>query len=156
MRIASRNLLMLPNRRRTDRDVAEELQFHIDMLERKYAQQGMGTAQAKAAASRRFGNFERIKWQCVNINRRSGLVQRVLKASLIVIGLAGLAISNLSSDFKIARIGEVLFMIAIFGRLLLYVRGFVPSTLRHGSEDASLSVIHGFSACEHPVKKRIF
>ena len=38
----------------------------------------------------------------------------------------GLVIQTLSSDYKVARIGGVLIMIAIFGRLLLYVRGLGP------------------------------
>lgn len=44
--------------RKTSLDVEEELHFHIDMLERKYTQQGMPALEARAAASRRFGNLE--------------------------------------------------------------------------------------------------
>src|ERR1044072_3293507 len=55
---------------KTSLDVEEELQFHIEMLERKYAQEGMSAAQAKAAASRRFGNLEPVKRQCVTIRKR--------------------------------------------------------------------------------------
>ena len=109
--------------RKTSLDVEEELQFHIEMLERKYAQQGLSTAEAKSAASRRFGNLETVKRQCVTIRKRSSSLQRVLKLSLILIALAGLAIFMLSSDYRVGRIGSVLIMIAIAGRLLLYVRG---------------------------------
>lgn len=109
--------------RKTSLDVEEELHFHIDMLERKYTQQGMPVAEARAAASRRFGNLEAVKRQCVTIRKRSSFLQRVLKISLIFIALAGLAIHILSSDYKVERIGAVLIMIAIAGRLLLYVRG---------------------------------
>ena len=119
---------MMTNRRKTESDVAEELQFHIDMLTLKYAQRGMSTAEAKAAAQRRFGDFERIKQQCVTISERSKLLRRVLKTSFILIGLAGLAIRLFSSDIKVAQIGTVLIMIAISGRLLLYVRGLGPFT----------------------------
>jgi hypothetical protein len=109
--------------RKTSLDVEEELQFHIEMLERKYAQQGMSVAEAKAAASRRFGNLETVKRQCVTIRKRSSPLQRVLKISLILIALAGLAIHMLGSHYKVVRIGDTLIMIAIAGRLLLYVRG---------------------------------
>jgi len=109
--------------RKTALDVEEELQFHIEMIERKYTQEGMSAAEARAAASRRFGNFETVKRQCVTIRKRSSSLQRVLKLSLIVIALAGLAILMLSSDYRVGRIGSVLIMIAIAGRLLLYVRG---------------------------------
>ena len=112
--------MKIANRRKTSSDVEEELQFHIDMLERKYAQQGMPDAHAKAL--KRFGNLERVKKQCVNISRRSSLLRRVLKASSILIALTGLAIHALSSDYKVARIGTMLITIAVSGRLLIYVR----------------------------------
>ena len=114
--------------RKTSLDVEEELQFHIEMLERKYIQQGMPAAEARAAASRRFGNLETVKRQCVTIRKRSSPLRRVLKLSLIFIALAGLAIHMLSSDYKVGRIGSVLIMIAITGRLLLYVRGLTLPT----------------------------
>ena len=126
MRIALPNSLMPPNRKKTAFEVEEELQFHIEMLERKYAQQGMSDARAKAAALQRFGNLERVKKQCVDISKRNSLSRRVLKVSTIVIALTGLAIQTLSSDYKVARIGGTLIMIAISGRLLLYVRGLSP------------------------------
>ena len=111
--------------KKTSFDVEEELQFHIEMLERKYTQQGMPAAEATAAASRRFGNLETVKRQCVTIRKRSSPLQRVLKISLILIAVAGLVINILSSDYKVGRIGSVLIMIAIAGRLLLYVRGLI-------------------------------
>jgi hypothetical protein len=119
---------MMTNRRKTERDVGEELQFHVDMLEMKYAQHGMSTAEAKAAAQKRFGNIERVTKQCVAISRRNSAFTRILKTFLILVGLAGLAIKIFSSDTNVARIGGVLIMIAIAGRLLLYVRGLIPST----------------------------
>jgi hypothetical protein len=54
--------------------------------------------------------------------------------------LTGLAIQTLSLDYKVARIGAVLIMIAVAGRLLLYVRGLSPATFLSGSH-TSLSVI---------------
>lgn len=126
MKIALRNLLMRSNRKKTVFEVEEELQFHIEMLERKYTQQGMSDAPAKAAALRRFGNFEKVKKQCVDISRRNSLFRRVLKVTSIVVALTGLSIRILSSDYRVARIGAMLIMIAISGRLLLYVRGLSP------------------------------
>lgn len=114
--------------RKTSLDVEEELHFHIDMLERKYTQQGMPAVEARAAASRRFGNLETIKRQCVTIRKRSSPLQRVIKISFILIALAGLAIHMLSSDYKVGRMGSVLIMIAVAGRLLLYVRGLTLPT----------------------------
>ena len=107
-------------------DVEEELQFHLEMLERKYAQAGLSATEAKAAAFRRFGNLERTRNQCVRIRSRNSLPRRLLKTFLVVLVPLGLAIHLLSSEIKVAHIGDMLIAIAIFGRLLLYVRGLAP------------------------------
>ena len=116
-------LFMFANRNNHAFEVEEELRFHIEMLEHKYAQQGMCAADANAAAMKRFGNLERVKRQCVNISTRNSFVVRFLKTSAILIALAGIAIQLSSSDYKIERMGHVLVIIAVLGRLLLYVRG---------------------------------
>lgn len=140
MKITLRNLLARLNRRKTAFEVEEELQFHIEMLERDYAQQGMSDSHARAAALRRFGNFERIKKQCVNISLRNTLLRRVLKMSTLLIALTGFAIRVSSTDYKVARMGTVIIMIAIAGRLLLYVRGLSPWTYLSGTK-TSLSIV---------------
>ncbi len=94
MKIALRNLLMRANRRNIASEVDEELQFHIEMLERKYAQQGMSDDHAKAAALKRFGNFERVKKQCVDISRRSSLLRRVTSARILAYRLYCLIVAT--------------------------------------------------------------
>jgi hypothetical protein len=121
-------------------DVEDELRFHIEMLERKYTQHGMSSAEATAAARKRFGNFERVKSQCVQISKRSSLLQHVLKTSLILLGFTGLLIYILSSQYRVARIGTILIFIAICGRLLLYVRGLSPATFLPRTKEPSLSI----------------
>src|SRR5215204_923732 len=125
-------VVMRPSRRKTPPEVEEEMQFHIEMLECKYAKQGMSIADSKAAALRRFGNLETFKQQCVDISSRNSLLRRVLKIASIVLALTGLSIRILSSDVKIAHIGDTLIMIAVSGRLLLYVRGMTPSACEAG------------------------
>lgn len=134
MRIALPNV-MITNRQKTAFAVQEELQFHIDMLERKFTQSGMSAAQAKAAALSRFGNLEKVKKQCVDITRRNSLLRRVLRILTIVLGVSGLSIRILAADYKVTRIGTMLIMIAIFGRLLLYVRGLVASSFLQPTKD---------------------
>ena len=123
MRFGMENLANRFNRKNKAFEVEEELQFHLEMLELKYGQQGLSGEEAKVAARKRFGNFERIKRQCVDISKRNFLLHRILKTSAILIGILGLWIRISNSDYKVARIGGVLIMIAIAGRLLLYVRG---------------------------------
>ena len=121
------NLFVFANRNKPAGDVEEELQFHLEMLEQKYAQQGMCAADANAAAMKRFGNLEKVKRQCVNISNRNSVLVRFLKTSAILLALAGIAIQLSSSDYKIDRMGHVLVMIAVLGRLLLFVRGLSVS-----------------------------
>jgi len=118
---------ILKRHQNTSLDVEEELRFHVEMLERKYAQQGMSAIAANAAELRRFGNLETVKRQCVTIRKRSSLLCRVLKLLSILIALTGLAVHMLSTDYNVARIGSVLIMIAIAGRLLIYARGLSPT-----------------------------
>ena len=131
MKIALANLFM---QTKPAVEVEEELRFHIEMLEHKYAQQGMCAADAKAAAVKRFGNLERVKRQCVQISSRNSRLRRLLKISLVFIALIGLTIHVFSTDPKVAHIGDTLVLIAISGRLLLYVRGLAPSIPRNGSK----------------------
>ena len=123
MKIAMPNLLEHLIRNKTASEVDEELQFHVEMLERKYIQAGMSAVEAKSAATKRFGNFQKIKQQCVEISSRNTLLRRVFKTSSLLVGIIGLVIHLLSSDPKVAHIGDTLIMIAISGRLLIYVRG---------------------------------
>ncbi len=141
MRTPIVNLLMRSNRQKTVFEVEDQMQFHIEMLERKYAQQGMSIADAKAAALRRFGNLERVKKQCVDISRRNSLLRRVLKTASIIIALTGLSIRIFSPDAKIAHIGDTLILVALAGRLLLYVRGLTPWTFLPETKRTSLSVV---------------
>ena len=140
MKIEIPNLLN-SNRQQIAFEVEDELRFHIEMLERKYVQDGMSAAAARAAALRRFGSIERAMKQCVEIRSRNSLLRRVLKTSLILLGLTGFSISILSSDLYVGRIGHVLIMIAIFGRLLLYVRGLSPSTFLSGTNETCPSIV---------------
>jgi len=139
MKSAIADLLSRFNGNKTSLDVEDELQFHLDMLERKYVQEGMSADDAQAAALRRFGNFQQVKKQCVDISRRSNLPTRVLKTSLVLIGLAGLLIYIGASDFRVARVGHLLITIAIMGRVLLYVRGLSPFTYLAGVKATSIT-----------------
>jgi hypothetical protein len=135
------NLFKNRNRKQIAFEVEDELQFHIEMLERKYVQNGMSAAAAKTAALRRFGSLEKAMKQCVDIRSRNSLFRRVLKPSLILLGVVGLSIRILSSDINFDHMGDILIMIAISGRLLLYVRGLSPSTFLSGTNETCPSIV---------------
>jgi len=141
MKTSIADLFKNSNRKQMTFDVEDELQFHIEMLERKYVQDGMSATAAKAAALRRFGSLERAMKQCVDIRSRNSLLRRVLKTSLILLALTGFLIRLLSSDLHVDHIGDILIMIAISGRLLLYVRGLTPSTFLSGTDETCPSIV---------------
>ena len=130
-----------PYRKQIVFEIEDELHFHIEMLERKYVQDGMSAAAAKAAALRRFGSLEKAMKQCLDIRSRNSLRRRVLKASLIILGLIGLSIRILSTERNLDHMGDLLIMIAIAGRLLLYVRGLSPSTFLSGTDETCPSIV---------------
>ena len=140
MKLAIPNPFTITSRQKIAADVAEELQFHIDMLEVKFTQSGMPATQAKAAAVKRFGNLDKVKNQCVNINRRNSLLRRMLKTFTIVLAFTGLTIIILASDYKVTRIGTLLIVISLFGRLLLHAHGLVGSTFPSRTKERPLSV----------------
>ena len=141
MKTVIANLFKNPNRKQIMFEVEDELQFHIEMLERKYVQDGMSAAAAQAAALRRFGSLERAMKQCVDIRSRNSLFRRVLKMSLILLGVIGFSIRILSSNINFDHMGDILIMIAIAGRLLLYVRGLSPSTFLSGTNETCPSIV---------------
>ncbi len=63
------------SRRRRDKDAAEELRVHLDLLTERYVAQGMNEADARAAAHRQLGNITRVRedlhemngWQWLDI-----------------------------------------------------------------------------------------
>jgi hypothetical protein len=72
---------------RAEREIDEELRFHLELLTEALQQQDMSLAEAKDAALNRFGNLEQIKDQCVVISRRNHPSIRALKSFLILVFL---------------------------------------------------------------------
>lgn len=121
-------------------EVEEELHLHVELLQREYMRRGMSPEEARAATLKRFGNFDRVKNECVAICKRSQPLQRAFKIFLLLLALSGLIIRISSTDYYVARIGPILITIAIAGRLLLYVRGLTPSRFLPKNKPSSFSI----------------
>jgi len=121
-------------------EVDEELRHHFDLLLREYMQKGMSHEEAFAATLKRFGNFNRFKNECVTICRRTRPLQRAFKIFLILLALTGLIVRALNTDFHVARIGDMLIMVAVACRLLLYVRSLSPSRFLPKNKTSSFSI----------------
>ena len=121
-------------------EVEEELRLHVELLLHENIQRGMSPEDARAATLRRFGNLDRFKNECVAICRRNSPLQRAFKILLILLGLTGLIVKIVSTDFHVARIGGVLIMVAVAARLLLYVRSLTPSRFLPRNETSSFTI----------------
>lgn len=103
-------------------EVQEELQFHLEMSALDYQSQGFSAEESLVLARHRFGNFSAIKMQCVQISLRKNVRVRAMRILCAMILVLGISVSILAADFRIARIGHVLIMIALMGALLTLVK----------------------------------
>ena len=125
------------NRRSAEHEVENELRFHLELLIEEYLHQGMTLEEAEEEASKRFGNVERIKNQCVEISKRSRPLMRVLKSFLIVVFLTGVLARISSADIYVKQTGNMLMIIAPLSWLLLYLRGLRFSSFVPKNENSS-------------------
>lgn len=115
------------NRQKIELEVEEELRFHIELLTCVHIQQGLPPAEAKAAATKRFGDIEQIKNQCMKISRRNHPLMRALKSFLVLVFLTGFSVRGLSADVHFMQVGTLLMAVSVLSHLLLYARSFSPS-----------------------------
>ena len=115
------------SRERVAREIDEQLSFHVESLTQELLAQDMTPAEASHAAARRFGDVTQIRDECVAISRRSRPALVALKASLIVLFLAGVLVRTLDAGVNVHHLGDVLIAVPTLGGLLVYVRGLSPS-----------------------------
>jgi hypothetical protein len=120
-----------------EREVDEELRFHLELLTEQHLQHADTLVEARASALRRFGNFEDIKDQCVEISKRSRPYMRALKSFLILTFLTGLFVRIFATELHVDRVGQMLIFVGVLGRLLLYVRDLTPAVFRSKSDTSS-------------------
>jgi len=140
------------NRREVEREVENELRFHLELLTEENLQRGMTLKEAEEEASKRFGNIERIKNQCVEIRERNCPSMRVLKFFLIVVFLGGVLARISSADIYGKQIGNMLMAIAALGGLLLYIRGLRPFSFVPANENSLPLGLSGDEQVPFPAK----
>lgn len=122
---------------RSEREVEEELRFHLELSTQAHLQLNLTLIEARAAALKRFGNFEQIKDECVEISSRRHPLILVLKSFLVLVFLAGVAVRVFSPEYHLTHLGDVLIMVGILGRLFVYARGLSPSSFVSKPADRS-------------------
>ena len=120
-----------------EREVEEELRFHLDSLTEQHLQHTDTLAEARASALRRFGDLEQVKDECVEISKRNRSLIRALKSFFILLFFAGVFIRIFSTDLHVDRVGHMLIAIAVMGRLFLYVRDLKPAVFQSKSDTSS-------------------
>ena len=120
-----------------EREVEEELRFHLELLTEQHLQHADTLVEARASALRRFGNVQQVKDQCVEISKRKHPFTRALKSFLILTFLAGVFLCIFGTELHVFRVGQMLITVAVMGRLFLYVRGLKPAGFRPKSDTSS-------------------
>ena len=124
--------------RRAQREVEEELQFHLDLLTEEHCRPDMPWDEARARALERFGNVEQIRDECVRITRRNHPAVSALKWFLGFVFVTGVLVHVFSPEYHLTRVGDILMEVGVLGRLLLYLRWMNPSRYVSKPDDSSL------------------
>jgi len=112
-----------------ERQIEEELRFHVELLTEQHLQQNMPLAEAQDAALKRFGSVELIKDQCVEISGRNRPLFRALRFFLILVFCVGVLMRGFTDGLQVHHLGDIFILLAISGCLFTYVRGLNPSRL---------------------------
>ena len=120
-----------------EREVEEELRFHIDSLTEQHLQHADTFEEARAFALCRFGDVEQVKDECVEISKRSRSLIRALKSLLVLVFLTGILVRVFSNELHVDRVGQMLIAIGLMGRLFMYVRDLKPAAFQPRSDVSS-------------------
>ena len=120
-----------------EREVDEELRFHLDQLTEQHLQDADTLLEARASAMKRFGDFEQVKDECVEISKRRRPLLRALKSFLALTFILGLFVRIFATELHVDRVGQMLIFVGVLGRLFLYVRDLKPAAFRSTSDSSS-------------------
>lgn len=119
-------------------EIEEELQFHLDLLTEEHCRQDMTWEEARATAIECFGNVEQIRDECLKVARRNHPVVLALKWFFGLVFVTGVLVRVFSPEFHLTRVGDVLMVVGVLSRLLLYLRGMNRSSYVSKPDDSSL------------------
>jgi hypothetical protein len=114
---------MIGGRAEIEQQVEEELRFHCEMLTEDYREAGMSEDAARKAASKRFGDRERVQAECVEISRRNRPAMKLLKLLLLMFFVSGVWLRMTATHINFKQLADLLMATAVLGQLLLHVKG---------------------------------
>lgn len=116
-----------------ERQIEEELRFHIEMRMRDNLAAGMSPEEAERDAVQRFGDFDHVSAECREICRErlmGGGIMKVMKGITWVMLGCGLTLILASQVHTVRQVGQVLVCIAILWWMLLYLLSTRPDQQR--------------------------
>ena len=114
-----------PRPEEIEREIEEELRFHIEMRTQENLAAGMSPEEAPMDALRRFGNYQQVKASCYELVKdklANSRARKILNCLIWVMHGCGWTLRFSSEVEQIRQCGEVLIAISILWRLLLYLR----------------------------------
>jgi hypothetical protein len=128
----------------TEREIDDELRFHIELRARDNIAAGMSPEDAVADAMRRFGDFDQIRTTCEEIKKeRQAGFMKLAKGVLWITLWFGLALQMGAQLGSMRLVGQFLTIIAALWLLLIYLRERRPDQSRIvAANQPALSVIH--------------
>ncbi len=129
---------------RVDREVENELRFHIELRTRDNIAAGMAPEDAAADAMRRFGDFDHVRTMCQEIKEeRLANNMKVIKGLIWVMLGCGLTLKLAAYVQALQIVGAFLILIAFLWRLLVHLREIQSEQHRiKEAEQPTLSIIH--------------
>ncbi|HYY93583.1 MAG TPA: permease prefix domain 1-containing protein [Pyrinomonadaceae bacterium] len=140
LKTLARRLRGLTPRAASERQLDEELRFHLEMRAADNLAAGMTPAEASADALRRFGDLERIKDLCREIDEDNAF-RKVIRLSLWLTVLCGAALWANKTAAQVKVLGEMLVVTSALCRLLMATRAtrFGKQGPVQGGESIALS-----------------
>lgn len=108
-----------------EREIEEELRFHLEMRAEQNRAAGMTAEAAQTDALQRFGNYETVKTECHKITQErlaNSPARRLLNVFIWLMHGGGLSLRFFSDIDTLRHCGDVLIVISVMWRLLMYVR----------------------------------
>ncbi|HKQ75401.1 MAG TPA: permease prefix domain 1-containing protein [Blastocatellia bacterium] len=127
-----------------NREVENELRFHLELRTRDNIAAGMSPEDAEADAMRRFGDIDRIQAVCEEIRKeRLAGSMKVIKGVIYAMIGCGLTLKLVANLDQLRLVGHFLTIIGILWRLLIYLREMQPDQHRiEAAEQPALSITH--------------
>src|SRR5437870_4419901 len=140
----ARRLKAFGRRARIEREIEDELRFHLEMRAREHLAAGLPPEQARAEALRRFGDFEGVKEACREISLEKlgdKLHLKAIKGFIWIIIGSGLAIRAASPIHTVRQSSEILIWIGVLWRVLIHLRSMQPVKYRAPASDDRLLIL---------------